>query len=427
MNDDLSLPPLRQMACDILIIGAGPAGMAAAIAAAECGKRILVLDDNPRMGGQIWRDGPTVRHGLLASRYRRRFAEAGGIGFLPGCKIQGAIAPHRLLFEDQDGGGVIAWKRLILCTGARELLLPFPGWTLPGVTGAGGLQALVKGGMSLTGQRVVVAGSGPLLLSVAKTAREAGAKITAIAEQAPLDRLTAFTLGLWRWPGKAVQAARLIDPHYRTGIHVVEAIGTDRLEAVRLRQGEREFLVPCDRLACGFGLVANTELGVSLGCRVQDGALAVDQHQTTSEPGIYAAGECAGVGGSELALCEGEIAGYAACGDQAKADALVAKRDHWRHFAARLADCFALAPRLKTLARPDTLLCRCEDVSYAQVTAAGSWIAAKLASRSGMGPCQGKVCATAAAHLFGWRPPDPRFPLTPIRVDTLLRAEDVND
>ncbi|MCA3845685.1 MAG: NAD(P)/FAD-dependent oxidoreductase, partial [Burkholderia sp.] len=202
--------------------------------------------------------------------------------------------------------------------------------------------------------------------------------------------------------------------------HVVEAFGDKRLERVRIRQGDREFDVECDRLACGFGLVPNTVLPSHLGCRIDNGAVAVDAHQRTSRDGYFAAGECTGVGGSELAMVEGEIAGYAATGQTAPLAALVARRAHWQAFADEVRERFAIREPIRRLARPDTLLCRCADVRFDAVVQEPGWTAAKLQSRCGMGACQGRVCGAAAQALFGWTPPVPRTPLVPARVDTLM-------
>jgi NADPH-dependent 2,4-dienoyl-CoA reductase/sulfur reductase-like enzyme len=311
------------------------------------------------------------------------------------------------------------WQKLILCTGARELLLPFPGWTLPGVTGAGGLQALIKAGLPVEGERIVIAGSGPLLLAVAATAKAAGAQVLRIAEQASFASVAAFGARLVRWPGKAVQALTLADARYRTASRVVSAQGTAQVESVRLRQGSREVEMACDRIACGFGLTPNTQLGQLLGCALAGPGLAVDALQATSVAGIYAAGECTGFGGSERALVQGTIAGHAAVGEAAKARAHDRERVRWAVFAAQLHRRFALADDLKALSRPDTLVCRCEDVPFAALSSCTGWTDAKLHRRCGMGACQGRVCGDAAQFLFGWTPPAPRPPLMPVRIETL--------
>lgn len=414
--------------CEVLIVGAGPAGMAAALAAAESGCRVRVIDDNPYPGGQIWRDGPQVALPEAAQRYRQALAARKNITLQSGCKLVVQCGADRLAYEDAAGCGVIRYQKLILCSGARELLLPFPGWTLPGVTGAGGLQAQIKQGLAIRGERVAIAGSGPLLLAVANSVKQAGGEVVLLAEQAPLWRLATFAGGLWRWPAKLRQSFSLMPRRYRAGSRVLAALGQERLTSVRVYAGGRERTIACDRLACGFGLVANIELAMLLGCRLADDAVAVDHWQQTSQPHIYAAGECTGIGGSELALTEGAIAGYVAIGQREKADPLLGQRRRWRRFAAAVAATFALDEGLGSLAEPGTLLCRCEDVALEQVRDLPDWNTAKLSSRCGMGACQGKVCATAARHLLGWPLPPPRAPLTPVRVETLaalgLRSND---
>jgi len=406
---------------DLLIIGAGPAGMAAALAAAPSGARIAIIDDNPAPGGQIWRDGVQAQLPAAAQRYRAALAAASNVQLFAATRVVAIAGPQQLLLEDDNSAWNVRYSTLILCTGARELLLPFPGWTLPGVTGAGGLQALVKGGVPLTGERLVIAGSGPLLLASAASARKAGAQIQRIAEQASLAALSAFTLQLTRWPGKLLQATQLLDSHYRSDSFVVAALGSEKLEAVRLNQCGKIVEIPCERLACGFGLIANTQLGQALECRVADQAIAVDDWQACSRTDHYAAGECTGFGGSELALVEGAIAGHAAVGEQQQARALWPQRARWQAFATQLNRRFALNSQLKQLAEADTLVCRCEDVPYSALAERSGWVDAKLHSRCGMGPCQGRICGAACEYLFDWQAPTPRVPLSPVRCATLLQ------
>ncbi|MGN8277641.1 FAD-dependent oxidoreductase [Pseudomonas sp. SMN5] len=405
---------------ELLIIGAGPAGMAAALAAASSGARIVLLDDNPMPGGQIWRDGPQAELPGQARHLRAQLQACTNVRCYAGARVIAQAADKTLLIEDAERGWLITYERLILCTGARELLLPFPGWTLPGVTGAGGLQALIKGGLPVRGERLVIAGSGPLLLASAATAKHQGAQVLRIAEQARRAAVAGFAAQLPRWPGKLFQSFGLYDAGYRTDTHVLEALGRERLEGVRLSQRGRTIELACDRLACGFGLVPNTQLGQALGCALQGHGLAVDTWQATTRADHYAAGECTGFGGSELSLVEGAIAGHAAVGNTTAAQRLWPRRARWQGFAQALNKAFALDPRLKTLARDDTLVCRCEDVPYAELSSHEHWREAKLASRCGMGACQGRVCGAALQHLFGWPPPTPRPPFSPARIETLL-------
>lgn len=408
---------------DLLIIGAGPAGMAAALAAASSGARIVLLDDNPLPGGQIWRDGPQANLPSAARHLRDQLQTCANVRCHAGARVIACAADKTLLVEDAERGWRISYDRLILCTGAQELLLPFPGWTLPGVTGAGGLQALIKGGLPVRGERLVIAGSGPLLLASASTAKHQGAQLVRIAEQASRTAVAGFAAQLPRWPGKFFQSFGLFNRHYRTDTYVVEALGRERLEGVRLLQQGKTLELACDRLACGFGLIPNTQLGQALGCAVEDQALAVDAWQATTRVGHYAAGECTGFGGSELALVEGAIAGHAAVGNTAAAQRLWPQRTRWQGFAQALNKAFTLGPQLKTLARADTLVCRCEDVPYGELVGHENWREAKLASRCGMGACQGRVCGAALEHLLGWTPPPPRPPFSPARIETLLALE----
>jgi NADPH-dependent 2,4-dienoyl-CoA reductase/sulfur reductase-like enzyme len=145
-----------------------------------------------------------------------------------------------------------------------------------------------------------------------------------------------------------------------------------------------------------------------------------DDWQQTSIPGIYCAGEGTGIGGVDLALTEGRIAGLAASGQASQLDAVIARRRRWKKFAARLARAFTLRPELATLAGDDTIVCRCEDVRHSELRTHASWRSAKLQTRCGMGPCQGRVCGGATEVLYGWRPDAVRMPIAPARVDTLI-------
>ncbi|WP_295516444.1 FAD/NAD(P)-binding oxidoreductase [uncultured Pseudomonas sp.] len=399
--------------CDLLIVGAGPAGLAAARAASGQGLKLVLLDDNPLPGGQIWR----ARAGQVAAEVGQLPAD---VTLLTQTRVAAVLGPRQLLLEDATVSRTLSFDKLILCTGARELLLPFPGWTLPGVTGAGGLQALIKGGVDVAQERIVVAGTGPLLLASAATARKAGGQVALVAEQADRRAVLDFGLGLWRWPNKLRQAVQLATPAYRPGTWVEAALGSDRLEAVRLRQGDRRWEIACDRLACGYGLVPNVELAQSLGCATLDGVVAVDEHQHTSQPHILAAGECTGIGGNELAQATGRIAGLVASDQLGAAARVQTEARAWRRFAAQLAHTFAMNPAIARLAQPDTLVCRCEDVSLGALVGHADWTQAKLRSRCGMGACQGRICGQATRVLLGWTPPTPRFPLQPTRIDSLL-------
>ena len=417
---------LQTLSCDVLVIGAGPAGLSAAKAAASGGAQVLVLDDNPQSGGQIWRGGPLADLPAVATGLQRAVAERANIRIITSAKVVGIVAAHMLLVETDTGAVHLRWQQLILCTGARERLLPFPGWTLPGVTGAGGLQALIKGGLPVQGQRIVIAGSGPLLFAVAASARKAGAKVLLVAEQVSLARVSGFARKLPLWPSKLLQAVQLRDAAYRTSSTVLAVQGDGKVQSATVQQGSRTVNLECDRVAVGYGLVPNIGLAQALGCAVQlsDGvqAIQVDAQQASSRPGVYAAGECTGIGGCERAMAQGSIAGLAAIGATHKARPFEKERKYWNAFAAHANSCFTLDDSLKNLPAPDTLVCRCEDVSHQTLQRYSSWTEAKIHSRCGMGACQGKVCGTAAQFLYGWQMPEARLPFGAARIATLAAA-----
>jgi NADPH-dependent 2,4-dienoyl-CoA reductase/sulfur reductase-like enzyme len=414
---------------DIAIVGAGPAGLRAAQVAAAEGAQVALIDDNPRPGGQIWRQGPGVVPAAPLALWLRGTAPR--VAVKSGAKVVSATGTNRLLLESAEGAACIESAHWILATGARELLLPFDGWTLPGVTGAGGLQALIKGGMPVAGERIVIAGSGPLLLAAASTAAQRGGDVRAVVEQAGAGRVLRFGATLALTPAKLAQAVALMRAirvsRYRTGAVVVKAHGTKRVEAVTIRAAGRERSIEADRVACGYGLVPNVALAQALGCALDsNGAIRVDDSQRTSVRGVLAAGECTGVGGMERAWVEGALAAYAALGiDDARVATERRARERWRRFGARVAAAFELGDEARRLPSPDTLICRCEDVSVGALAPHANWRDAKLHTRCGMGPCQGRVCGAAASAYFGWDVGAPHEPFSPARIETLIKAGDI--
>jgi NADPH-dependent 2,4-dienoyl-CoA reductase/sulfur reductase-like enzyme len=411
---------------EILVVGAGPAGIAAACSASSAAK-VGLVDDNPTPGGQIWRGGRPPTGDRLAN-WLNRLAEV-KIERILGTQLVSAPEPNVLLAERNGTAVELHYDKLILATGARERFLPFPGWTLPNVVGAGGLQALLKAGLPVEGKRVVVAGSGPLLLSVAAYAQQRGAKVAVVAEQAAGLRVAAFGMQLlWLSPGKLSQGLGyrwlLRSARYLTGCWTTAAHGSTMIEAVTLQAGGRTWTEPCDILACGFGLVPNLELPSLLGCHIHDQAVVVNSRQESSIANVYCAGEITGVGGAELAVVEGQIAGLSAVGKTNEASRYYAARSRGRRFAAILNRAFRLRDELRNLPDDDTFVCRCEDVTYKRLQGFSSWRTAKLHSRCGMGPCQGRVCGGAVEFLFGWKNESVRPPLLPASVGTLAYREE---
>jgi NADPH-dependent 2,4-dienoyl-CoA reductase/sulfur reductase-like enzyme len=316
----------------------------------------------------------------------------------------------------------------------------FPGWTLPGVLTAGGAQALAKGQGVLPGRRVLLAGAGPFLLPVAEQLRARGAEVVAVAEA------TSRRDWLRAAPRMAAHPGRLLDyARYRTrvpritwGHVIVRAEGSDHVASATIARAapdwsplpgsERTFAV--DAVCTAYGFLPNAELARALGCELDGDAVAHDADMRTSVPDVYVAGEAAGIGGADLARAEGELAGAAAAGAAGLAD-LRRRRDRLAGFAAILADLFDPRPGLAGLATPDTVLCRCEDVTAGAVDAAvagGATTASalKIVTRCGQGPCQGRVCERlVASRLPAGQRFTPRAPLGPVPLPVLMDEERV--
>jgi NADPH-dependent 2,4-dienoyl-CoA reductase/sulfur reductase-like enzyme len=418
---------------DVVVIGAGPGGLEAALAAAQAGARVVVLDAAPMAGGQVWR----ARQGVPpreAARLLARLADV-RVPVLAGTRVAMPLPGGELLVDGPDGGGRLRAGALVLATGARERLLPFPGWTLPGVFGAGGLQALVKGGWPIAGRRVVVAGTGPLLLAAAATLRREGAQVLALVEEAPAWRLARFGGALLRRPRKALQAlglgAELMGVPFHAGCRIAAAEGEDRLEGVTLvrsSDGRRE-TIACDALAAGWGLLPQVELAQALGCAVAPrfgaDAVVVDAWQRTSVENVYAVGESTGVAGAAAAGLQGRIAGAAAAGRARDLDLAPLRRalaaEH--RFATAVAATFAVPAGWGERLREDTLVCRCEDVRWSALRRCHDLREAKLATRCGMGHCQGRLCHDTLATVMSWPRLPARTPVLPVPLGTLLAID----
>lgn len=412
---------------DVAIVGAGPAGMAAAIRAGSAGAEVVILDDNPGAGGQIWRGMEQTQTGRQARKWFHKFAPL-QTSVINNCRVVSTSAhPLKLLAETPADRIEISPRTVVLATGARELFLPFPGWTLPGVMGAGGLQAMAKSGLPIAGKRIVVAGSGPLLLAVGVYLKSHGAQVKLIAEQASRAAVARFALHLIGQPAKLAQTAglqlRLRGVPYIQGCWVEEAFGDRRLQSVRIRRGRNTWTEDCDYAAIGYGLYPNAELALLLGCRMSGPYVAVDELQRTSIDNVYCAGESTGIGGVDLSLIEGEIAGHAATGKAGHARELFPKRKRAQIFAEALNRAFTLRPELRNLPRRDTFICRCEDVSHERLRQVTGFRAAKLHTRCGMGPCQARVCGPATEFLFHWKTGSVRPPVFPARLETLIESK----
>jgi len=247
-----------------------------------------------------------------------------------------------------------------------------------------------------------------------------------VADQAPFQAVRDFAISLLAQPETLLQAAMyrlaFLRTPYAMGTWVTAASGSDRLTTVTVANSRTTWSLPCDFLATGYGLVPNVDLARFVGCTTAEGTVVVDERQGTSVPRVFAAGEVTGVGGVALAVAEGEIAGAAAAGVARIDPSLGRRRQALRVVARRMERAFALRPELRSLARDDTIICRCEDVRRAAIASLSDSRQAKLYARAGMGACQGRVCGPALELLFGWQPGTVRSPLEPARLSTLSTA-----
>ncbi len=388
---------------------------------------MLLVDDNAQPGGQIWRaslQGLVYPGGSDAEAvgWLRRLSACGATRLLA-TRIVACLAHDVVLAETLSDAVSITFTSVILATGARELLLPFPGWTLPNVMAAGGLQALVKSGLPVCGKRIVVLGTGPLLLAVAAFLQANAAEVVGVFEQSPWTRILRFTASLFARPAVLASAAAyafaLGGPRYHCGWWPVGAQGTEQLESITVTNGKRTRNIPCDFVAAGFHLVPNTELASSFKCRIESGHAVVDEEQRTSIANVFSVGESTGIGGLDLALIEGQIAGIASVG-RPKEPSLSSRKRSLSITADAMNEAFALRPELKHLAAPDTIICRCEDVPWSALETQASLRSAKLYTRCGMGPCQGRVCGPILTFLLGWTAEPSRPPIYPVRLATLI-------
>lgn len=434
--------------CDVAVIGAGAAGVAATVVAARSGCRVTLIDVGDRPGGQYYRGAGTsyvphagLDYASLAGDLDRLVA-SGAVDYRPRTTVYALEGMDgRLLVRTRgddrhrDDIGAVDAGTVILATGAFDRPLPFPGWTLPGVMTGGGAQSLVKGQGVLPGQRVVVAGTGPFLLAVAATLLEHGAEVAAVVEaNDPVSGGLRHLSGLISGIGKSGDLGRFVAALARHRVpylrrhRIVEALGEDRVTGVRVARVDADWhsipgterLIECDALSVGFGFVAQLDLAAQLGARMlrgADGGLAVevDDAQVTSVPGLLAAGETTGIGGVEAARVEGLVAGVTAAVMSGRSSALApaalerVRRDvaRWRRFASGLHATFPVRDGWVDSVRADTLACRCEEVPVSRVREAVALGArdartVKLLSRAGMGWCQGRMCAAAVDGLCGF-------------------------
>ncbi len=419
----------------IVIVGAGPAGMAAARLLAEHGLRPLVVDRAPAPGGQIWRapgvgelDRALPGHDPeIAARARESFLELarrGAIDWYPLTTVVDLTRDRLWALGPSAEVDSTGFDRLVLCPGAMERILPFPGWTLPGVYTVGGAQAVLKSRGCAVGRRLAFVGTGPLLYLAAAQHVAVGVEVAVIAET------SALTASLAALPGLAADRSRLAlglrclrllraagVPIVR-GVRRIEVQGGEGVEALRIESRGAVRTIPCDAVAQSFGLAPQIQLFDLLDCPFrldpESGVWApeVDGTGRTALAGVYAAGDGAAVLGGAAAVLAGERAAWALLEDlarpidRARVHALERALQRHRRFARGLARAFPFPAELEAGIDDGTIVCRCEGVTAGTLRTAVRELDAdevnrlKAFTRCGMGRCQGRLCGPTAARLL---------------------------
>ena len=451
----------------VIVIGAGPAGLAAGAAAAQAGARVIMLDAARRAGGQFWRHPDprlSVDHSLQHGWRRFRQLQA-VLDDNPDARL---ITEAQVWAIDHDRHGTpvvevavgpidgpgrtmqqVRGDALIIATGAHDLTLPFPGWDLPGVFTGGAAQTMAKAEGVAVGRRVLVAGSGPFLLPVATSVASTGAEVIGVYEASSVRTTASSWLPQAPWlAGKLPELAGYLAGlarhkiNYRSGRAVIAAHGDGRLERVTVARIDRDWRpvagterdLSCDALCISHGFTPRLELAIAAGCEITpDRFVAVDVGQRTTVPSVFAAGESTGIGGADLALAEGRIAGHLAAGGNLTDTELrrpLLTRRRLRHLTVALAAAHRIGSGWTDWLRPDTLICRCEEVTCHRLrttiadTDTRGLRSLKLSSRVGLGPCQGRICGPAVELIMADHAPGldgVRLDRRPVAVPIRLR------
>lgn len=420
-----------------VIVGAGPAGIRAAQTLVQHGLRPLLIDEAARAGGQIYRQPPAhfqrskeSLYGFEAERAEAVHKAMNGIltsvDYRPNTLVWNAEA-GRLDVLQQNRNSTVPYAQLIVATGATDRVLPFSGWTTPGVYSLGGAQVALKFQGCAIGSRVVFMGTGPLLYLVAYQYAKAGADVVAVLDSATLGDQMAALPALLRQPAvlaKGLYYVAWLRAHgvrLQGGVRPVKVQGETRVTGVVWRDAQGEQTLACDAIGFGYGLRSETQLADILGCRFHFDALQGawlpqrDAAGRSSVAGVYLAGDGAGIMGADAAEWAGERAALALLHDVginldaaglARAATLELQLARTQRFRGGLERAFPLPADWAAQAPDDLVICRCEEVTAgdlrrtAQATGATEINRLKALSRVGMGRCQGRMCAHAATQIL---------------------------
>ena len=454
---------------DVIVLGAGPAGVSAALAASQCGLRVCLVDEAPLAGGQIYK--------ALPSSFKAK--KTLGLDFEQGSSLREALDSSdvetffgRTVWLVRDGFTLevvgpeelesFEAKSLILATGTHERIIPFPGWTLPGVIGLGAATLLLKSQQILPGRRTIVAGAGPLLLAVAVKVLESGGELVAVVDLNSAADVLRLAPSLMGRPDLAFQGISWMARIHAAGVPflsrhtIVAAKGAEQVREVHVQPVDQEWKLLHDRkaqvfeadaLCVGHGLVPVTEvsrlLGVDHEYRPDLGGWVAshDEFFRTSLSMLYVTGDGAGIAGARAAQLRGKMAGLVAAHDIGK----LSREDFYRvtsklkgqlrraeRFGQAMSQLMRFRPGLLSTITAETIMCRCEDVCRDEIEEALNEGACDLNqlkawTRCGMGPCQGRMCGEAVASLLASRIGGreqlgqwtSRAPLRPIPMDIL--------
>jgi thioredoxin reductase/bacterioferritin-associated ferredoxin len=430
---------------ELIVIGAGPGGIAAAIEAVRAGVSVKILDENAKPGGRIYGQlndglklvnsrflGPDYNKGKVLLAEFDAFREK--IDYLHDALVFGTFENRVIALHQAGIGQRLSFNKLVVATGAYDRPVPFPGWTLPGVLTAGGAQTLLKMQRVLPGRNILFAGTGPLQLVVANQVLDGGGRVEAILEAGEIGNWLKLLKGFsrnWGFLSDGLQYMRAIRkagvPLLRRHI-ILEARGNGQVEEAVIAGVDKDWraveksrrILKVDTICLGYGLVPSVELTRLAGCEhryVPDigGWIPLrNEEMETSVPGVFAVGDGAGVAGSAMAMLEGRIAGISI----ARSLGCISSKEARRRKKPYLSDmkkmgCLRDAldrishprPGLFELAHDDTIICRCEELTLGDIKSAiGSGTIEmnelKRMTRMGMGRCQGRMCAPAVQEII---------------------------